>query len=222
MHLQAIKIFWGGGIVIRHYVVKVSRMWGLPIGLVLVVCALNCKARGEDISIAVLLQQSPTRAGTVIPSPGIHRFSLHSEVTLTAVARPGYEFAYWLGEVADPTASRTIACIDKPKIIIAVFRESEYQISLLTRGRANRSSSGGASASGETFSSAGDIIQPKGSFSSGGGSTSRGSGTKAEDIGPEPPNPPEPPTPEPSVPEPATCLLLLAGSALFLPRRHTK
>jgi len=201
--------------VIRNYIAGLSKRWINALGLVLIVCALSCRAHCEDISVAVLLQQSPIMAGTVSPNPGVHHFTLNSEVVLTAIARPGYEFVYWLGEVTNPTSSRTTAYMNKPKIIIAVFQQSQYQIAIPTVGGAGQS--GGARATGDLFGSAVDLYQPQDvSGGSSGTSGHRGPSTEAKNPGPEPPELPQPP-----VPEPATGLLLLAGSALFLSRHRT-
>jgi hypothetical protein len=76
---------------------------------------------------ALLLQQSSPQAGTVTPEAGVHYFDLNSEVTLTAVPKPGYYFVYWMGDVSDPTANSTVVYLDAPKIVIAVFERSEYE-----------------------------------------------------------------------------------------------
>ena len=79
--------------------------------------------------VTLTLQQSYARGGTIIPGPGVHDFTLNSEVTLTAISKPGYRFVCWLGDVADSTSSTTIVFLDKPKVVIAVFEQNEYDTS---------------------------------------------------------------------------------------------
>jgi len=76
----------------------------------------------------LLLQQTPPQGGTMTPESGVHHFEPDTEVTLTAVPNPGYQFVYWLGDVRDATANTTIAYLDSPKIIIAVFERAEYEL----------------------------------------------------------------------------------------------
>ena len=90
----------------------------------------------------LLLQQTPPQGGTITPDAGVHRFELDKEVTLTAVPNPGYQFVYWLGDVSDSMANTTIAYLDAPKIIIAVFERSEYEL-LPVEEMSNSSTSGG-------------------------------------------------------------------------------
>ena len=96
--------------------------------LVVIAAGLSGQAYCRTDEVALLIQQSPANGGTVSPDVGVHSFGLDTEVTLTAIARPGYQFVYWLGDVADPTANRTVAYLDTPKIIIAVFKWSEYEL----------------------------------------------------------------------------------------------
>ena len=87
---------------------------------------LSEAARSQDDPM-LLLQLSPVQGGTITPGPGIHQFGLNAIVTLTAVPKPGYQFVYWLGDVIDPTSSRTTVYLDLPKIVMAVFEQAEYQ-----------------------------------------------------------------------------------------------
>ncbi len=71
------------------------------------------------------IEQSPAKAGTVTPDSGTHRFSANSVVTLSAEPATGYQFAYWLGDVADPAAKQTIVQVNSSKVIVAVFKPAE-------------------------------------------------------------------------------------------------
>jgi len=143
---------------------------------------------------------------------------LNTEVTLTAIPRPAFQFIHWLGDVAEPTRTRTTAYLDRPKIIIAVFDVIEVDTPHTREsGFAGGSGGGGLVTAPRDYGS---------SISSrAGGGTSRGSnstsGTPAHSNGqsqePEPPTPPEPP-----IPEPATGALLLLGTLMALARRSRK
>jgi hypothetical protein len=74
-----------------------------------------------------MVQSSPVDAGTITPQSGIYRTSLNDTVTLTAVAKTGYRFVCWLGEVGEPTANSTTILVNAPKIVIAVFEREEYE-----------------------------------------------------------------------------------------------
>jgi hypothetical protein len=76
----------------------------------------------------LLLQQTNPEAGTVTPDIGVHHYDLNAEVVLTAVAKPSYRFLYWIGDVSDTTANSTIVYLDTPKIVIAVFERSEFEL----------------------------------------------------------------------------------------------
>lgn len=100
---------------------------GVILAIVVVVAGLPRLAHCQTAGTALLLQQSPVNGGTITPSVGVHHFDLNTDVTLTAIPKPGYQFVYWLGDVSDPTASRTVAYLDAPKIIIAVFERVAYE-----------------------------------------------------------------------------------------------
>jgi len=69
----------------------------------------------------LLIDRSPADAGRVTPDSGTHRFSANSTVSLRADPQPGYQFAYWLGDVSDPTAEQTTVLVNQSKIVVAVF-----------------------------------------------------------------------------------------------------
>jgi len=99
----------------------------VTLALALALCGLPEPAYCEIDSTALLLQQTPPQGGEITPSIGVHYFELYTEITLTAVPKPGYHFVCWLGDVSDLTAESTIVYLDVPKIVIAVFERAEYE-----------------------------------------------------------------------------------------------
>lgn len=155
---------------------------------------------------ALLLQKTPPEGGTISPDVGIHSFAPRTEVSLTAVPRPGYQFVYWLGDVANPASNSTVVYLDSPKIVIAVFALAEYQ--LLTTVERSESYPGGG-----LISSAGDYSS--GGFGGGGG-VGESSGISIS----QPPEQKEDKFPVPPAPEPSTFLLFAAGAGLLLSSRR--
>jgi hypothetical protein len=169
---------------------------------IIFIIACTGPAYCQDEGIVMMLQLSPVEGGKVNIEPGVHTYDRDSEVTLKAAPSPGYQFVYWVGNVSESSASTTTVHIDGPKIIIAVFERSKFeiieapeqpQISVsgggLYRSRVER----GSDASGATIFPVEEIHFPS-----------------------TPHNPPVPegsdlPVPDNEVPEPATILLLAAG-----------
>jgi len=164
-----------------------------------------CQADGT----ALLLQQTPPNGGSITPVTGVYYFDLNTEVALTAVPEPGYQFVYWLGDVSDPTANSTVAFLDAPKIIIAVFERVKYEF-LITEGTSQSAPGGGLIASGADYSQQG-----------GGGGGGRRPPKFRPPGPPEPPKPEDFPVPEP-IPEPTTGVLLIIGGLAVLTRRRAK
>jgi len=175
----------------------------------------------EPEETALLLRQTPAQGGKITPNVGIHHFESGSDVTLTAVANPGYQFLYWAGDVSEPTARSTIAYLDTPKIIIAVFERAEYEFFFPVEQRSqSRPGRGGLYPHARDYGRQG-----------GGG----GGGRRPRKFSFPPWEPPEPeelkdfptpeennfPVPEP-VPEPTTALLVVLGSLLALTKRPAK
>ena len=191
----------------------------------LIGAALIVPAYSNTQPTALLLQQTPANGGTVTPATGVHKFETDSMVTLTAIPNPGYQFVYWLGDVSDPTSTSTVAYLDSPKIIIAVFERSEHQFAEMQEMITASAGFGGRRRSAGDYSRSG-----------GGG----GIGPKPRKwqwpSRPEPPEEPEDdlPVPEESnetdlpvpenepVPEPATALLLVMGSLLTIRKRRKR
>jgi Divergent InlB B-repeat domain len=166
-----------------------------------------CLAAPAYCQTALMVQQSPPDGGTVTPAVGVHDFAPNTEVTLTAVPKPGYQFVYWLGDVSDATSTRTVTYLNTPKIIIAVFVRSEYEF-LLGSDAIRSMPVGGLYASARDYSNQGGggvIVRRPPSFS-----PPRPPEEKQNVPVPEPHNVP---VPEP-VPEPATGVLLILGGLL--------
>ncbi len=173
---------------------------------IFILCALLEPAYCQTDGTALLLQQAPVQGGTITPDVGVHHFDLNTDVTLTAVPRPGYQFIYWLGDVSDPTASRTVVYLDAPKIVVAIFERAEYMF-LDVQERAQSAPGGGL------FAGAADYARQ--GFGGGGG--------RRPKSWPRPPD--QEPQPEPDdfpvpTPEPATVCLLGLGGLILLPRRR--
>lgn len=99
--------------------------WQGVIMLAVVIAGLVESAYCRDAEVMLLLRLTPIEGGIITPAAGVHRFKPNTTIALTAVARPGYKFFYWLGDVTCPTASATTVYLDAPKIVIAVFEPAE-------------------------------------------------------------------------------------------------
>lgn len=195
--------------------------WGLPksfgcrgiiAAIAIIMCGLTMPAYCQTKDIVLLLEQTPVKGGEITPVAGVHHFKPGTEVMLTAVAKPGYKFIHWLGEVSDATASSTVVYLNKPKVIIAVFEQAEHGVFADGDGL----SAGGGGGPGGLFPTALDLSRPGGFSGSGGGGKAKPQKFYyfIKD------NKPTPKAPE--VPEPATGLLLVLGSLFALKRRGRK
>lgn len=186
--------------------------WYAVILITLIITAiLSTPVYCQTEDVALLLQQSPAKGGTVTPIEGVHHFSHDAKVTLSANPKPGYQFVHWLGDVSDPASSSTIVRTDKPKIVIAVYEPTKHNIRETSGGPG-----GGGGLGGGLFATAADYR----------GSTdiSYSSGTKNStpqyrrlkySLIDDNDSPPE-------VPEPATVALLGLGAILAFTKRGVR
>jgi len=128
----------------------------MPVLLAVVFAAaigVSNEAFGQLTTTSVMIQRTPVQGGIVTPEPGVHSERFGSEMILTATPKPGYNFVYWIGDVSDPTSSRTSANLNSPKIIIAVFERDSYEH--LEPSQLTTSAPGGGLTRSPSFSSSG-------------------------------------------------------------------
>jgi hypothetical protein len=106
----------------------------------------------QDSGAALLLQMTPEQGGSLNISTGVHVYEKDAEVTLTATPRPGYQFVCWQGSVVDATSSSTLVFLDSPKIIVAVFERSKFDLVDLEEGPQGSAGSGRLIRSGDDIS----------------------------------------------------------------------
>lgn len=195
---------------------------GLLVGWVICLFCLAGPGYCED-GTALMLEVSPVNGGTLNPSPGVHNYDRNAAVTLTAVPKPGYQFVYWVGSVDNATTSTTMVFLDSPKIVIAVFERSKFDLVVLEEGP-------------DTSGGGGRLIRSGPDYDAGPGRA--GGGRRPPSF--RRPQPPEPgddfPVPEKGndvpvpegedfpvpVPEPATITILLTGMLVLAGRRHRR
>jgi hypothetical protein len=169
--------------------------WRGMLILIVLLAGVLTPAYCQSSAISLYVQQTPDEGGATNPMSGIYHFVPNSEVTLTATPSPGFKFVYWLGDVSNPQANSTIVHLDEPKIVVAVFEQSEGGFS-----------GGGIPGGGGGLTATGGNLSMPGSLSSTTGAKPQ---TQTVAYSPSGNNSPE-------VPEPATGLLLALGSMLFL------
>lgn len=150
-------------------------------------------------NVELILDQSPSEAGQITPGVGVHHFVANTQIEVTAVPQEGFQFAYWLGDVSDPTTSTTQIYLNDSKAVVAIYEPVApvpgEDDDILRIGGTTGGGGGGLSPSSSDFFSV--------SFSVAGGSVSGGQSVTYQVIASEP------------IPEPGTlCLLGLGGLAL--------
>jgi uncharacterized repeat protein (TIGR02543 family) len=73
------------------------------------------------VTYSLTISVEPSDAGTITLTPLGGTYPSGTEVTLTAVAAPGYEFDYWSGDLSGSTAIVTLT-MDSNKSVIAHFK----------------------------------------------------------------------------------------------------
>lgn len=177
--------------------------WILGLAVLGLVAAL-CPAQSES-GYALVIEKTPYDGGVVSPNSGVHKFGLNQMVTLVAEPQNGYRFLYWLGDVTEMTSNQTSVWVDSPKIVIAVFERTEFELP----EDIGLSSGGGAGSDDAIDVGSGWWMGP--SVSGGGG----GSAGIYRLIAPPSVDPGEQ-----SVPEPATLALLGLGSLWMVKTRR--
>ena len=169
---------------------------------VLICALLAFPIHAQNNSHGILIQRSPAHGGAVSPADGIIKDSKEIFLDISATPYSGFEFAYWLGDVIEPTSSITTVRTDEPKIIIAVFKRSSEIIpsSAGQRPKSIIKSRNRGPSSLLNSSPAGRIQQ----------------GFPIMTYVPPPENP-IPPPPNIPIPEPASLFMLLSG-VLFVKR----
>jgi hypothetical protein len=160
-------------------------------------------------NVELMLEQSPSDGGRITPGAGVHRFIPNTQIEITAIPQKGFQFAYWLGDVSDPTASTTRVHLNDSKAVIAVYEPMAPVPSDDDKIRINGGGIGGGGGGSGLRPSYADFFAVP--FSAPGGSISGGQSVTYQVVASEP------------VPEPTTlCLLGLGGLALAKRRnRHT-
>ncbi|MGD8786289.1 MAG: PEP-CTERM sorting domain-containing protein [Phycisphaerales bacterium] len=178
--------------------------------LTIIVGCMLAPAYCQNPNVALLLQQTPNKAGAITPTAGVYHFEQNSQVSLTAVPKPGFQFVYWLGDVSEPAATSTMVYLDKPKIIVAIFEKAEFGTLGAEESLAAPSGGGGGGMGG------GSLMTNAVSYGQNGGISGGSGGKKTQVVKPVYPNGNEP------IPEPATVILLMLGSVLVFTRPNKK
>mgnify|MGYP001206587755 CR=1 FL=1 len=106
----------------------VKKLRGLLCVAAVLTGCMGAIAWGQVDSYSLLVQQSPSNAGAVKPGVGVHKIPVGEQIRLQALAKPGYRFLYWLGDVSDSQTDQSVVVLDAPKIVVAVFGRMDYEL----------------------------------------------------------------------------------------------
>jgi hypothetical protein len=204
----------------------------------IIVLSLSMAAQADEDSYTLLIQSSPPDGGTVTPGIGVHSITMNETIQLSAKAKPGYRFMYWLGDVSSTSGVDTSVSIDSPKLVVAVFSREGFDEGLPdTEVIDGQRGAGGGGRGINPMRSPGSVnpgysifdgfdfptfepITPTGGIYRGGNGDGNGNGDDGDDI-PVPGDIDDIPVPgDGEVPEPATILILGLGATVFLKQRR--
>ncbi len=165
-------------------------------------------------TVALMIQQTPPQGGNVSPDVGVHDINKNGVVTLTATPKPGYKFAYWLGDVIDASSSTTSMSLASPKMVIAVFERSDFGFAFYEAGPTSAPNENLIATESDLVAQTDDAVAGKRGHS-------HGSSSDEPQDGDDFPVPGEGENefPVPEVPEPLTIVLLGLGSAFISTRK---
>jgi hypothetical protein len=163
----------------------------------------------QENGTSLMLEASPAEGGYLNIKPGVHIFDMYAEVALKATPKPGYQFVCWLGSVSESSASSTSVTLDSPKIVIAVFERTQFEMTETeVEGGGSDSESGGGNDA---------LVRGGGQFDT---SLEQALTGSAQEVPRRPHAPHNVPVPGPEVPEPATMTLFFTGFLMLVNRRR--
>jgi hypothetical protein len=171
----------------------------------------SAQVSAQEGGTSLMLEMSPADGGYLNIKQGVHTFDMYAEVALKATPKPGYQFVCWLGSVSETSHSSTSVFLDSPKMIIAVFERTKFEMAGIEEAGGGSDS---VSTSSDSSSGGGRVRSPGESDTS----LEQAGGAKRPST-PDGPNIPHD-VPVPEVPEPATITLLFTGFLMIANRRR--